>query len=882
MTTQTMENGLIANVEQLDALVDRVVAAQKEYATFSQEQVDKIFKAAATAADKARIPLARMAVEETGMGIIEDKVIKNHFAAEYIYNKHKNTKTCGVIENDKENGVKIVAEPLGVLAGIVPTTNPTSTAIFKSLIALKTRNGIIFSPHPRAKEATIAAARIVLDAAVKAGAPKDIISWIEIAPEADGVAISGGLMKHNKIACILATGGPGMVKAAYSSGHPALGVGPGNTSVVIDETADIKMAVSSVLMSKTFDNGMICASEQSVVVVDSVYEEVRKEFAYRGAYIMSDAEMQKLIDFEFIDPKRGTANAAIVGQSAYKIAKMAGFEVPENAKVLIAQRPTVNWDDPFSREKLSPILAMYRAENFEQAAESAYYLVSRGGAGHTSVLYTDERKKDRIDAYAKKMPSCRVLINQPSSQGGIGDLYNFKMEPSLTLGCGSWGGNSVSGNVSVKDLLNYKRVAERRENMLWFKVPQKVYFKRGATDLALRELAGRKKAFIVTDRFLFNSGAADQITKVLDEIGIDHEVFFDVKPDPTLSTIEEAFAIMKPFEPDVIIALGGGSPMDAAKILWLKYEQPDTVFEDIAMRFMDIRKRICTLPELGKKALMVAIPTTSGTGSEVTPFSIITDDKTGVKYAIADYALTPNMAIVDPNFVDGMPKGLTSASGIDALVHAIEAYVSCMATNFTNSNALEATKLVFKYLERSYNEGANDPIAREKMHYAATIAAMAFANSFLGLCHSMAHKLGAMFHVPHGVANALLIRQVIKYNATDCPKKQATFPQYKFPCALERYAQIADELKLGGNTNEEKTQLLLDAIEKLMRSINLPMSIKEFLEGQNIENPEEYFMSKLDEMVELAFDDQCTGANPVYPIMTDMKQLYIDAFNGVV
>ena len=882
MTTQTMENGLIATVEQLDALVDRVVAAQKEYATFSQEQVDKIFKAAATAADKARIPLARMAVEETGMGIIEDKVIKNHFAAEYIYNKHKNTKTCGVIENDIENGVKIVAEPLGVLAGIVPTTNPTSTAIFKSLIALKTRNGIIFSPHPRAKEATIAAARIVLEAAVKAGAPKDIISWIEIAPEADGVAISGGLMKHNKIACILATGGPGMVKAAYSSGHPALGVGPGNTSVVIDETADIKMAVSSILMSKTFDNGMICASEQSVVVVDSVYEEVRKEFAYRGAYIMSDAEMQKLIDFEFIDPKRGTANAAIVGQSAYKIAKMAGFEVPENAKVLIGQRPAVDWDDPFSREKLSPILAMYRAENFEQAAESAYYLVSRGGAGHTSVLYTDERKKDRIDAYAKKMPSCRVLINQPSSQGGIGDLYNFKMEPSLTLGCGSWGGNSVSGNVSVKDLLNYKRVAERRENMLWFKVPQKVYFKRGATDLALRELAGRKKAFIVTDRFLFNSGAADRITKVLDEIGIDHEVFFDVKPDPTLSTIEEAFAIMKPFEPDVIIALGGGSPMDAAKILWLKYEQPDTVFEDVAMRFMDIRKRICTLPELGKKALMVAIPTTSGTGSEVTPFSIITDDKTGVKYAIADYALTPNMAIVDPNFVDGMPKGLTSASGIDALVHAIEAYVSCMATNFTNSNALEATKLVFKYLERSYNEGANDPIAREKMHYAATIAAMAFANSFLGLCHSMAHKLGAMFHVPHGVANALLIRQVIKYNATDCPKKQATFPQYKFPCAVERYAQIADELKLGGNTNEEKTQLLLDAIEKLMRSINLPMSIKEFLEGQKIENPEEYFMSKLDEMVELAFDDQCTGANPVYPIMTDMKQLYIDAFNGVV
>ena len=871
-TEEKKTTELVETVEQLEALIDRVAAAQKEYATFSQEQVDKIFKAAATAADKARIPLAKMAHEETGMGIVEDKVIKNHFASEYIYNKHKNTKTCGVIDEDKANGIKIVAEPLGILAGIVPTTNPTSTAIFKSLIALKTRNGIIFSPHPRAKKCTIKAAKIVLEAAVKAGAPKDIIGWIDV----PSIELSGYLMKDKKISCILATGGPGMVTAAYSSGNPALGVGPGNTSAVIDETADIKMAVSSILMSKTFDNGMICASEQSVVVVDSVYEEVRKEFAYRGAYLLSDSEMQKLIDLPFIDPQRGTAHPKIVGQSAHTIAKLAGFEVPENAKVLIAQRPSVDWADPFSREKLSPILAMYRAENFEQAAEMAYTLVSKGGAGHTSVLYTDDRKKDRIDAYAKKMPSCRVLINQPSSQGGIGDLYNFRMEPSLTLGCGSWGKNSVSGNVGVKDLLNYKRVAERRENMLWFKVPQKVYFKRGATDLALRELQGRKKAFIVTDRFLFNSGAADQIIKVLDEIGIDHEVFFDVKPDPTLSTIEDAFAIMKPFEPDVIIALGGGSPMDAAKILWLKYEQPDTVFEDIAMRFMDIRKRICQLPELGKKALMVAIPTTSGTGSEVTPFSIITDDKSGVKYAIADYALTPSMAIVDPNFVDGMPKGLTAASGIDALVHAIEAYVSCMATNFTNSNALEATKLVFKYLSRSYHEGANDPIAREKMHYAATIAAMAFANAFLGLCHSMAHKLGAMFHVPHGVANALLIRQVIKYNATDCPKKQATFPQYKYPCAVERYAQIADELKLGGNTNEEKTQLLIDAIDKLMTDVQLPKSIKEF--GVT----EEDFYAKLDEMVELAFDDQCTGANPVYPLMEDMKKLYIDAFNGNV
>ena len=871
-TTKAKKVEAVETTEHLDALIDRVVAAQKEFATFSQEQVDKIFKAAATAADKARIPLAKMAREETGMGVVEDKIIKNHFASEYIYNKHKNTKTCGIIEEDKANGIKVVAEPLGVLAGIVPTTNPTSTAIFKSLIALKTRNGIIFSPHPRAKKCTIEAAKLVLDAAVKAGAPKDIIGWIDV----PSIELSGMLMKHKKIACILATGGPGMVTAAYSSGNPALGVGPGNCSVVIDETADIKTAVSSILMSKTFDNGMICASEQSVIVVDSIYEEVKKEFAYRGAYIMNDEEKQKLVDLPFIDHARGTAHPKIVGQSAHTIAELAGFNVPDNAKVLIGERPEVNWDDPFSREKLSPILAMYRASSFEDAADKAYYLVSRGGAGHTSVLYTDDRKKDRINAYAKKMPSCRVLINQPSSQGGIGDLYNFRMEPSLTLGCGSWGRNSVSGNVGVKDLLNYKRVAERRENMLWFKVPQKVYFKRGATDLALRELQGRKKAFIVTDRFLFNSGAADQITKVLDDIGIDHEIFFDVKPDPTLSTIEEAYTIMKPFEPDVIIALGGGSPMDAAKILWLRYEQPDTVFEDIAMRFMDIRKRICELPELGKKALMVAIPTTSGTGSEVTPFSIITDDKSGVKYAIADYALTPSMAIVDPNFVDGMPKGLTAASGIDALVHAVEAYVSCMATNFTNSNALEATKLVFKYLSRSYHEGANDPIAREKMHYAATIAAMAFANAFLGLCHSMAHKLGALFHIPHGVANALLIRQIIKYNATDCPKKQATFPQYKYPCAIERYAQIADELKLGGSTNEEKTQLLIDAIDKLMKDIELPNSIKDF--GIS----EEEFYAKLDDMVELAFDDQCTGANPVYPIMEDMKKIYIDAFNGVV
>ncbi len=866
------QSNVVETLDQLEVLISKVKKAQKIFATYSQEQVDTIFKAAAAAADKARIPLAKMAVEETGMGVFEDKIIKNHFASEYVYNKHKNAKTCGIIKEDKANGIKIAAEPLGVIAGIVPTTNPTSTAIFKSLIALKTRNAIIFSPHPRAKKSTIAAAKVVLDAAVKAGAPEDIIGWIDV----PSVELSSALMNHQLIDCILATGGPGMVKAAYSSGNPALGVGPGNVSAVIDETADIKMAVSSILMSKTFDNGMICASEQSVIVVESVYEEVKKEFIYRGAYLVSKAEEKKMIALPFIDPKRGTAHPDIVGQSAHRIAELSGFEVPEDAKILLAERPSVDWEDPFSREKLSPILTMYKAKNFEQAAEMAYELVSKGGLGHTSVLYTDERSDERINKYAEKMPTCRVLINSPSSQGGIGDLYNFKLEPSLSLGCGSWGKNAVSGNIGVEHLLNYKTVAERRENMLWFKVPSKVYFKRGAVDLALRELTGKKRAFIVTDRFLFNSGAVDNIIKVLDEINIEHEVFFDVKPDPTLSTINQAMAILRPFEPDVIIALGGGSPMDAAKIMWLMYEQPDTNFEDISMRFMDIRKRICAIPDLGQKAMMVAIPTTSGTGSEVTPFAIITDDETQVKYAIADYALTPNMAIIDPDFVDGMPKGLTSASGIDALVHSIEAYVSCMATNFTNSNALEATKLIFRYLERSYKEGANDPVAREKMHYAATIAGMAFANSFLGLCHSMAHKLGAMYHVPHGVANALLIRQIIKYNSSDAPKKQAIFPQYKFPCAKTKYGQIADELGLGGKNDDEKVELLLKAVDELMDKIKLPKSIKEF--GVD----EKTFMDNLDELVELAYDDQCTGANPVYPLMEDIKKLYIDAYNGVV
>ena len=864
--------GLVDNVEALNALLDRVKKAQEEYSKFSQEDVDRIFKAAATAADKMRIPLAKMAVEDTGMGVLEDKIIKNHFASEYIYNKHKNAKTCGVISVDKENGIKIVAEPLGILAGIIPTTNPTSTAIFKSLIALKTRNAIVFSPHPRATKSTIAAAKVVLDAAVEAGAPKDIIGWIDV----PSMELSDALLHHPNIACILATGGPGMVKAAYSSGKPALGVGPGNTAAVIDETADIKMAVSSVLMSKTFDNGMICASEQSVIVVEDIYEEVKKEFVYRGAYLVKKEDEKKMIELPFIDPQRGTAHPLIVGQSAHKIAELSGFSIPEDSKVLLCERTKLDWNDPFSREKLSPILTMYKAKSFEEAADMAHELVLKGGAGHTSVLYTDERKSDRINAYAEKMPSCRILINSPSSQGGIGDLFNFKLEPSLSLGCGSWGGNAVSGNIGVEHLLNYKTVAERRENMLWFKVPPKVYFKRGCLDLALKELKGKKRAFIVTDRFLFNSGAVENITRILDEIGIDHQVFFDVKPDPTIATVKQAMEIVKPYEPDVIIALGGGSPMDAGKIIWLLYEQPDTNFSDISMRFMDIRKRICQIPDLGQKATMVCIPTTSGTGSEVTPFSIITDEQTHYKYAIADYALTPNMAIVDPNFVDGMPKGLTAASGIDALVHSLEAYVSCMATNFTNSNALEATKLVFKYLARSYKEGANDPVAREKMHYAATIAGMSFANAFLGLCHSMAHKLGAMYNIPHGVANALLIRQIIKFNAVDKPTKQAIFPQYKFPCAKAKYGQIADELCLGGKNDDEKVELLIKAVDDLMTEINLPKSIKEF--GVK----EDEFMANLDVLVERAFDDQCTGANPRYPLMSEIKKIFLDAYEGIV
>ncbi len=881
--------------QELEQLIEQVGKAQAQFANFSQQKVDAIFKAAAAAANKARIKLAKMAVEETGMGILEDKVIKNHYAAEYIYNKHKDAKTCGVISEDTVNGIKVVAEPLGVIAGIIPTTNPTSTAIFKSLISLKTRNGIIFSPHPRAKKCTVEAARIVLEAAVAAGAPEHIIGWID-EPSKE---MSEMILKHDGISCILATGGPGMVKAAYSSGTPAIGVGPGNVPAIIDETADLKMAVSSIILSKTFDNGMICASEQAIVVVKDVYEEVKKEFEYRCCYFLNKEEKEKL--GKIIFSESGAVSAEIVGQKASKIAQMAGFEVPEKTKILIAEETDYTGESPFGYEKLSPILGFYKAQNFEDAVEIAHGLLKLGGLGHSAALYTDtndeanvcslkirgvqtcdsraiERpdRKNRVQYFAEKIPTCRLLINSPSSHGGIGDLFNFKLEPSLTLGCGSWGSNSVSGNVGVQNLLNYKTVAERRENMLWYRLPPKIYFKRGATDLALRELEGKKRAFIVTDRYLFNSGAVASVTNVLDEIGVDYQIFFDVKPDPSLSNIQEALNILNPYEPDVFIALGGGSPMDAAKVMWLMYEQPNTVFEDIAMRFMDIRKRIVSIPELGKKASMVCIPTTSGTGSEVTPFAVITDESTNTKYALADYALTPNMAIVDPNFVDNMPPALTAAGGIDALVHSIEAYVSSMATNFTNSNSLEAVKLIFKYLERSYNDGASDLMARERMHYAATIAGMAFANSFLGICHGMAHKLGATFGVAHGVANALLINQVIRFNANDCPSKQATFAQYKFPNAKEKYGQIADELKLGGKNDDEKVELLLSAVAELKAKVGIPASIREY----GIDEKE--FYAKLDELVECAFDDQTTGANPAYPLMDEIRQMYIDAFEGKV
>ncbi|BAZ00827.1 aldehyde-alcohol dehydrogenase [Tolypothrix tenuis PCC 7101] len=871
----------ITNIEELEVLVQRVKAAQAKYANYSQEQVDLIFKKAALAANAERIRLAKMAVAETGMGIVEDKVIKNHFASEFIYNKYKHEKTCGIVEEDHTFGIQKISEPVGIVAGIVPVTNPTATTIFKALIALKTRNAIIFSPHPKSKKCTVEAAKIILKAAIAAGAPEDIIGWID----EPTVELSKALMQHPEIKLILATGGPGMVRAAYSSGNPSLGVGAGNTPAVIDSSAHIQTAVSSILLSKTFDNGMICASEQSVVVVDDVYEKVKQEFISRGAYFLNEEEKQKLGN---VILKDGRLNPAIVGQSVQTLANLAGitlpsdddsennyFQTPKIYKVLIGEVDTVGASEAFAYEKLSPILAMYRASNFHEAVDKAEQLIEFGGLGHTSVLYTNPANLDDIAYFENKMKTGRVLINTPSSQGAIGDLYNFKLDPSLTLGCGTWGGNTVSDNVTPHHLVNIKTVSQRRQNMLWFRIPPKVYFKYGCLPIALRDLVGKQRAFIITDKPLFDLGIVDKVTQVLDEIGVRHDVFHDVEPDPTLSNVNKGLALLRSYQPDVIIAIGGGSPMDAAKVMWLMYEHPDVEFEGLAMRFMDIRKRVYELPPLGQKAIMVAIPTTSGTGSEVTPFAVVTDDRVGVKYPLADYALTPNIAIADPELTLDMPKKLTAYGGIDALTHALEAYVSVMATEFTDGLALQAIRLLFKYLPSAYKNGANDPKAREKVHYAATIAGMAFANAFLGICHSMAHKLGSTFHVPHGLANALMISHVIRYNATDIPFKQAIFPQYKYPNAKDRYAQIADHLRLGGNTADEKVELLVREIENLKRQIDIPATIKQALGDEDQE-----FYAKLEEMAEQAFDDQCTGANPRYPLMNDLKELYVLAYQG--
>ena len=858
----------VTNMDELLERISQIREAQKIYSTYTQEQVDEIFRQAALAANNARIKLAKMAVEESGMGIVEDKVIKNHFASEYIYNKYKNEKTCGVIEKDEAFGITKVAEPIGVVAAVVPTTNPTSTAIFKALIALKTRNGIIFSPHPRAKNATIEAARIVLEAAVKAGAPKNIIGWID----EPSLEMTQRVMSECDIT--LATGGPGMVKAAYSSGKPAIGVGAGNTPAIIDDTAHIKMAVSSILMSKTFDNGVICASEQEVIVMDSIYNEVRKEFIARGAYFLKGDEIDKV---RKTIVKNGRLNADIVGQSAFKIAQLAGVNVPEDAKVLIGEVESVELEEEFSHEKLSPVLGMYRVKTFDEALAKAERLVELGGFGHTSVLYTNTQiSKDRVKRFGATMKTGRTIINMPSTQGAIGDIYNFKLAPSLTLGCGSWGGNSVSENVGPKHLINIKSVAERRENMLWFRMPEKVYFKYGSLGVALPELKEmkKKKAFIVTDRVLAELGYVDKITKVLDENGIDFRVFSEVAPDPTLAIARKGAEAMRSYNPDVIIALGGGSPMDAAKIMWVLYEHPEANFHDLAMTFMDISKRIYPFPKMGQKAMMVSIPTSAGTGSEVTPFAVITDEKTGVKYPLADFELMPNMAIVDAELMMNMPKGLTASSGIDALVHALEAYVSVMASEFTNGLALEAIRLVFKYLPQAYNEGTTNIKAREKMAHAATMAGMAFANAFLGICHSMAHKLGAEHHIAHGVANGILIDHVIRFNAVDNPRKQASFPQYKYPNAKWRYAKIAEYLNLGGKNDDEKVENLIKAIQNLKKQINLPSTIAEC--GVT----KEAFYSTLDSMTEDAFDDQCTGANPRYPLMSELKEMYINAYSN--
>ena len=858
----------VTNAQELTKRIEQLREAQKQFATFSQEQVDEIFRQAALAANHNRIKLAKMAVEETGMGIVEDKVIKNNFAAEYIYNQYKNMKTCGVLEEDKTSGITKVAEPIGVISAIVPTTNPTSTAIFKCLIALKTRNAIIISPHQRAKNSTIEAARVVLEAAVKAGAPEGIIGWID----QPSVELSQNVMRESDI--ILATGGPAMVKAAYSSGRPALGVGAGNTPAIIDETAHIKMAVNSILLSKTFDNGVICASEQSIVVLEQVYDEVKKELAERGAYILKGEEIDKVRSI--ILNEKGGLNADMVGQSAYKIARMAGVNVPESAKVLVGEVTSVELEEPFSHEKLSPVLAMYKATSFEDALNKADRLIELGGMGHTSILYTDQVKnRDRVLTFGERMKTARTLINMPAAQGAIGDLFNFKLAPSLTLGCGSWGGNSVSENVGPKHLINIKSIAERRENMLWFRVPEKTYFKYGCLPIALQELAdmGKKKAFIVTDRVLFDMGYTNKVTDVLDANGIQYKIFSDVEPDPTLRCARAGAAEMTAFNPDVIISLGGGSAMDAAKIMWVMYEHPEVNFHDLAMTFMDIRKRIYKFPTMGEKAMMVSIATSAGTGSEVTPFAVITDEESGVKYPLADYELTPDMAIVDAELMMTSPKGLTACAGIDVLVHAVEAYVSIMASEYTNGLALEAIRLVFKYLPDAYNEGTTNIKAREKMAHASCMAGMAFSNAFLGINHSMAHKLGAFHHLPHGMANSLVMTEVIRFNSVDAPTKQAAFAQYKYPNAAWRYARIADHLGLGGNTNEEKVELLIKAIEELQSKVNMPKTIKEA--GVT----EEKFYATLDEMVEQAFDDQCTGANPRYPLMKELKEMYINAFD---
>ncbi|MBR4109980.1 MAG: bifunctional acetaldehyde-CoA/alcohol dehydrogenase [Oscillospiraceae bacterium] len=856
----------VTEPEDLQQALARCRKAQAAFATFSQEQVDKIFLAAATAANKARIPLAKQAVAETGMGVVEDKVIKNHYAAEYIYNAYKDTKTSGVIEEDTAYGVTKIAEPIGVVGAVIPTTNPTSTAIFKALICLKTRNGIIISPHPRAKECTIAAAKIVLEAAVAAGAPEDIIQWID----QPSLELTNLLMKEADL--ILATGGPGMVKAAYSSGKPALGVGPGNTPAVIDDSADILLAVSSVIHSKTFDNGMICASEQSVVVLDSVYNQVKKEFTARGCYILNKEETEKLRGVILIN---GALNAKIVGQSAHTIAALAGVDVPEDTKILIGEVTSVELSEPFAHEKLSPVLAMYRAKDFNDALDKAQRLVEDGGFGHTASVYLDPVNcKEKLDAFSQRMKACRILVNTPSAQGGIGDLYNFRLAPSLTLGCGSWGGNSVSENVGVRHLLNIKTVAHRRENMLWFRAPEKVYFKKGCLPVALAELKDKKKAFIVTDTFLYQNGYTAPIQKKLEEMGVTCTVFSNVAPDPTLACAAEGAAQMTAFQPDLIVAVGGGSAMDAAKIMWVLYEHPDADFMDMAMRFVDIRKRVYGFPKMGEKAYFVAVPTSAGTGSEVTPFAVITDESTGVKYPLADYELLPNMAIVDADMMMNAPKGLTAASGIDAVTHALEAYASMLATDYTDGLALRSLKLVFENLPKAYDNGPNDPRARENMANAATMAGMAFANAFLGVCHSMAHKLGAFHHLPHGVANALLITQVLRFNANEVPTKMGTFSQYDHPHTLARYAEVADYLGLGGKTDEQKLENLIEAVEALKEKVGIRKTIRDY----GID--EQDFLARLDEMTEQAFDDQCTGANPRYPLMREIRQMYLNAYYG--